>query len=63
MYVYRSYLIREGQTSMSRIHVELVKVDNNLFKILVKLERAHGECLGTRSRRRTRRTAKRLGEL
>ena len=30
---------------------------------MVKLERAHGECLGTRSRRRTRRTAKRLVEL
>ena len=30
--------------------------------IVVKLQRAQGECLGTRSRRRTQQTAKSYGE-
>jgi len=32
------------------------------LELAVKEGRAHGGCLGTRSRRRTRQTAKRLGE-
>ena len=37
-------------------------IDSQLWQEVIKLERAYGECLGIKSRRRTQQTAKRLGE-
>ena len=47
---------------MSRVYhikTQSIRINNEM---VIKLLRAHSECLGTRSRRRTQQTAKRFGE-
>ena len=47
---------------MSRVYhikTQSIRINNEM---VIKLLRAHSECLGTRSRRRTQQTAKRDGE-